>query len=134
HAIKRFRLLPTATTATPETLARVASHGIVQLPDGRWTLKFDRESLAHTEPQDLTPVLSQLRCPLLLVRGAQSELLSHVALARLLAQLPHAERAEIANRHHHVMLDNPDAFTLAVRPFLDAATTSQMSQSTVRRR
>jgi pimeloyl-ACP methyl ester carboxylesterase len=119
HAIKRFRLLPTATQADPTILAHVATHGVVQLPDGRWTLKFDRESLAHAEPLDLTAVLRQLTCPILLVRGARSEILAREALAELLAAVPHAEGAEIAGAHHHVMLDNPTEFERVVRAFLD---------------
>jgi len=119
QAIRRFRLLPTRTEATAEVLAHVAAHGIRQLPDGRWTLKFDRESLAHAEPQDLTPVLQRVTCPILLVRGAHSTLLTHAALAALLAAAPQAQASEIPNAHHHVMLDNPPAFARVVRTFLD---------------
>ena len=128
HAIKRFRLLPTATTAAPHVLAHVATHAVVQLADGRWTLKFDRESLAHAEPQDLTAVLQRLTCPILLVRGAHSELLSHAALARLLVAVPHAQGAEIADAHHHVMLDNPDDFARVVRRFLEQSTGKEDAQ------
>jgi len=119
HAIKRFRLLPTATNADPTVLADIAAHSIVELPDGRWTLKFNRDSLAHVEVQDLTEILTRLTCPILLVRGAHSALLSHAALAGLLARVPHAEGAEIAGAHHHVMLDNPTEFARVVRAFLD---------------
>ncbi|HXQ20189.1 MAG TPA: alpha/beta hydrolase, partial [Candidatus Acidoferrales bacterium] len=119
QAIRRFRLLPPHTQADAATLAHVAAHGIRQLPDGRWTLKFDRESLAHAEPQDLTPILRCLTCPVLFVRGAHSTLLPHERLAALLDAVPHAESVEIAAAHHHVMLDNPPAFERAVRAFLD---------------
>lgn len=117
-AIRRFRLLPTQTNAAQTTLAHVAAHAVRQLLDGRWTLKFDRASLSHPEPQDGLPALQQLRCPILLVRGAHSTLLPHDKFAALLAALPHAEGVEIADAHHHVMLDNPEAFEHAVRVFL----------------
>jgi pimeloyl-ACP methyl ester carboxylesterase len=119
QAIRRFRLLPTRTEATAEVLAHVAAHGIRQLPDGRWTLKFDRESLAHAEPQDLTTILQRVTCPILFVRGAQSTLLTHAALTALQAAIPHAEAVEVPNAHHHVMLDNPAGFESVVRTFLD---------------
>jgi pimeloyl-ACP methyl ester carboxylesterase len=119
QAIRRFRLLPTHTQADETTLAHIAAHGIRQLPDGRWTLKFDRESMAHAEPQDLTPILPRLTCPVLFVRGAHSTLLPHEHLAALLDAAPHAESVEIADAHHHVMLDNPPAFERVVRAFLD---------------
>ena len=119
EAIRRFRLLPKATSAEPSVLAHVAAHSFRQLPDGRWTLKFDRESLAHAEAQDLTDVLTRLTCPILLIRGEHSTLLSSRALAVLCARVPRATVVELANAHHHLMLDAPQAFNRAVRAFLD---------------
>ena len=121
HALERFRLLPTQTAAGEKTLHHVAAHGIRELPDGRWTYKFDREALAHHEPQDLTPVLKHLTCPILIVRGAHSTLLSPAALAALHTAAPSAEVVEISAAHHHVMLDNPTEFERAVRTFLERA-------------
>jgi pimeloyl-ACP methyl ester carboxylesterase len=118
-AMRRFRLLPTQTNADPALLAHVAAHAIRQLPDGRWTLRFDRVSLSDPEPQDWLSTLQQLRCPILLVRGAHSTLLPHDKFAALLAALPRAAGVEIPDAHHHVMLDNPPAFARAVRSFLD---------------
>ena len=118
-AIRRFRLLPTQTNAAAEVLAHVAAHGIRQLPDGRWTLKFDREWLAFSEPLDLTGALQRLRCPILIVRGAHSTLLPRERFAALLTKVPGARGVEIPDAHHHVMLDNPPAFAQVVRQFLD---------------
>jgi pimeloyl-ACP methyl ester carboxylesterase len=118
-AIRRFRLLPTQTNADPALLAHIATHAMQQLPDGRWTLRFDRASLSAPQPHDWLPTLQQLRCPILLVRGAHSTLLPHDRFEGLLAALPHAEGIEIPDAHHHVMLDNPPAFAAAVRAFLD---------------
>lgn len=120
QAIERFRLLPTQTAANEDTLRDIAAHSFRALPDGRWTFKFDREAMAHHTPQDLTPILQRLTCPLLLVRGAHSTLLSPAALAVLRAAAPHAVVAEIPAAHHHVMLDNPTEFDRVVRAFLDA--------------
>jgi len=118
-ALRRFRLLPTQTNADPGALRHVASHAIRQLPDGRWTLRFDRATLAVPEPQDRLATLVQLRCPILFVRGAHSTLLPQDKFSALLAALPHAEGVAIPDAHHHVMLDNPPAFAEAVRTFLD---------------
>jgi pimeloyl-ACP methyl ester carboxylesterase len=119
QAIARFRLLPTQTAAGEQTLRRIAAQSFRELPDGRWTFKFDREAMAHNEPQDLTPVLPRLTCPILVVRGVHSTLLPPGALATLRAAAPRAEIVEIAAAHHHVMLDNPLDFEHAVRTFLD---------------
>ncbi len=118
QAIRRFRLLPAPTTAAPQVLADVAAHAIRRLPDGRWTLKFDRASLSHMEPQDLTGALRRLACPVLFIRGSHSTLLPRDAFSGLLAAVPHAQGIEIADAHHHVMLDKPVEFERAVRAFL----------------
>jgi pimeloyl-ACP methyl ester carboxylesterase len=117
-AVRRFRLLPTHTTAEASTLRHIAAHGLRQLVDGRWTLKFDREAMAQNGPVDLTPHLQQLRCPILFVRGTHSTVLTQAGLATLLSLAPHAQAVEIPDAHHHVMLDNPTAFERAVRAFL----------------
>ena len=118
-AIRRFRLLPAQTNAAPEVLAHVAEHAFVTLPDGRWTLRFDRTSLAAAAADDRLPTLRHLRCPILFVRGADSTLLPHDTFAKMLAAVPHAQGVEIPDAHHHVMLDNPPAFARALRTFLD---------------
>jgi len=118
-ALRRFRLLPTQTNADPALLAHVATHAMHQVSDGRWTLRFDRATLAFPEPQDRLPALLQLDRPILFVRGAHSTLLPHDKFAALLAALPRAEGVEIPDAHHHVMLDNPPAFADVVRAFLD---------------
>ena len=124
-AMRRFRLLPTQTNADPQVLAHVAAHAIRQLPDGRWTLRFDRASLSYPEPEDRLPTLQQLCCPILLVRGAHSTLLPHDKFTALLAALPQAKGIEIPDAHHHVMLDNPAEFAHAVRTFLDTVPVPQ---------
>jgi pimeloyl-ACP methyl ester carboxylesterase len=129
RAIHRFRLLPTQTLASPAILAQVAAHALRALPDGTWTLKFDRESLAHTEPRDLTPILHRLTYPLLFVRGAHSTLLSSAGMSRLLHAAPRGRAVEIPAAHHHVMLDNPSAFAAALRDFLDACEISGTRQA-----
>ena len=118
-ALRRFGLLPASTRADAMILEHIAGHGVRQLPDGRWTLKFDRAALAHHQPHDLTPALQRVRCPILFVRGAHSTVLTPAMLATLLTAAPHAEVVEISDAHHHVMLDNPAAFALAVHDFLD---------------
>jgi pimeloyl-ACP methyl ester carboxylesterase len=119
-ALRRFRLLPTHTTADATILRRMAAYGLRRLADGRWTLKFDREAMAQNGALDLTPHLQQLRCPILFVRGTYSKLLTRAGLAALLRVAPRAQAIEIPDAHHHVMLDNPAAFERAIRSFLES--------------
>jgi len=120
EAVRRFRLLPLHTTADASVLQHIAAHGLRQLADGRWTLKFDREAMAPNGPLDVTPHLQRLRCPILIVRGTHSTVLTQAGLSTLLRAAPHAQAVEIPNAHHHVMLDNPMAFEGAVRSFLES--------------
>ncbi len=119
-AVRRFRLLPVATGASPEVLAHVARHAIRERDDGTWTLKFDRRAIANTRPCDLTPALAAVRCPLLVVRAAESELMSREVLEEMCAAVPGAQGVEIAASHHHIMLDQPLALAAALNRFLGA--------------
>ncbi len=120
-AVRRFRLLPAATCAAPHVLERMAHFGACRREDGSWTLKFDRRSLVDTRPCDLSAVLAQIRRPILVVRGALSEIVPAVALAEFRRCAAHVSLLEIAEAHHHVMLDQPVALARAVGDFLSSA-------------
>jgi pimeloyl-ACP methyl ester carboxylesterase len=98
--------------------------------DGRWTWHWDPEILtqARATIQDqtelserLTKAATQLCHPCLLVRGAESDVLTaaiaheFVALAGTATTL-----AEVPCAGHMVAGDNNDAFTAAIRAWLDA--------------
>jgi len=94
-------------------------HSMRALPDGRWTWKFDPD-IAHgaRELDALWAAVRRLRCPALLVRGAESPILDAEGTGRFLAEVPSGAVAEVAGAGHSVMGDNPDGFLAAVRPFL----------------
>ena len=69
-------------------------------------------------PEDLWPAWRGLSCPTLIVRGADSDILSPEAGQQMLAAQPHAREVEIPQAAHMVFEDNPDAFLTAVRAFL----------------
>jgi pimeloyl-ACP methyl ester carboxylesterase len=132
-AIRRFRLLPTGTTASPEVLAHMARHSIVEKADGTWSLRFDRKALSGLVERDLGEEKRQVRCPVLLVRGALSKTLSPSGLQALATELPTARSVdveEIENAYHHVMLDQPEALATALGRFLDSAEVSHPADST----
>jgi pimeloyl-ACP methyl ester carboxylesterase len=118
EAVRRFRLLPTGTAAAPEVLAHVALHALRETGDGRFTLKFDRETLRDQIARDVSPELLSLRCPILYVRGSRSVLASARAADEVRALLPNAQIAEVEDAYHHVMLDNPGGFARALSRFL----------------
>jgi pimeloyl-ACP methyl ester carboxylesterase len=60
----------------------------------------------------------RLAAPTLLVRGRQSDVLSHAGAGELLAVLPNAEFVDVSGAGHMVAGDRNDAFTEAVLGFL----------------
>ena len=102
-------------------------HNLRQLPDGRWTWKYDpvlRGPNRRTYPWgDLWPVLAKITCPTLIVRGAESPVLPHEQAARMLEVIPDSRMVAISAAGHTVMGDNPLEFEAKVKPFLvDEAT------------
>jgi pimeloyl-ACP methyl ester carboxylesterase len=118
EAVRRFRLLPIDHQTSPEVLGHMARHAVRRQEDGTWTFKFDRRAMVNTQPSDLTRDLRTLRCPLLVVRGAESRLIPASVLDNFAAAAPHAECSAIPGAHHHVMLDQPRALATVMREFL----------------
>lgn len=117
-AVQRFRLLPIDHQTSPEVLHHIACRAMRQQADGMWTFKFDRRAMVNTKPSDLTAELRTLRCPLLVIRGAESTLIPASVLNDFVDAAPHAECNAIPGAHHHVMLDQPRALATAMREFL----------------
>ena len=64
-------------------------------------------------------VSAAARCPVLAVRAVHSEIVTADGLAEFRAAVPQVELAEIADAHHHVMLDQPAALARVLGDFLD---------------
>jgi pimeloyl-ACP methyl ester carboxylesterase len=62
--------------------------------------------------------LKQIGRPVLFVRGAGSAVLSRATAFELMAQLPQSRMSSVATAGHAVMLDNPEGFSAAVRPYV----------------
>ncbi|MGH7804693.1 MAG: alpha/beta fold hydrolase [Candidatus Binatia bacterium] len=102
-----------------ENLRDRLSHSLKPMGDGRWTYKFDPGIIAgEADLEALWAKLPAIRCPVLLVRGAESPLLGREGAERFLATVRGAELAEVPGAGHSVMGDNPEGFLGAVRPFL----------------
>jgi pimeloyl-ACP methyl ester carboxylesterase len=96
-------------------------HALREQPDGRWAYKFDPNiggGGLETDFERLWEQVRQIRCPTLLVRGAQSAILSRETAARFVRELPGSTVVEVPAAGHSVMGDNPAGFISAVRPFL----------------
>jgi pimeloyl-ACP methyl ester carboxylesterase len=117
EAVKNFKVLPRETRARPEILEHIARHSFKQLPDGHWTHKLDRRTMIR-EPLTVWESLGQIRCPALIVKVADSPLLSLELAEKMVATLPRGKLAVITESYHHVMFDNPRALIAALRQFL----------------
>jgi pimeloyl-ACP methyl ester carboxylesterase len=106
---------------TAENLRERLRHALRETPEGRWTYKFDPAiggGGLETDFERLWEQVRTIRCPTLLVRGAQSAILSREAAARFGRELPGSALVEVPRAGHSVMGDNPAGFIAAVRPFL----------------
>jgi pimeloyl-ACP methyl ester carboxylesterase len=100
-----------------------------QLPNGKFTWKYDRVGLfardaAESERfrESAAVWIRTLQCPMLLVRGADSELVTADDAATMAAAAPNGAWCQVANAGHTVQGDNPMGFVEAVRGFLAGAT------------
>jgi pimeloyl-ACP methyl ester carboxylesterase len=106
---------------TRENIEERLSHALRRGADGRWTYKYDPAiggSGLQSDFELLWQSVGSIRCPTLLVRGEQSNVLAEETVNRFLAEVPGSEAAVVRAAGHSVMGDNPSGFLAAVRPFL----------------
>lgn len=107
--------------------------------DGRWKWHWDPEVLTQARTliadatqltERLTLAASRLRPPCLLVRGSDSDVLTEAVTQEFAELAASATVVEVSGAGHMVAGDNNDAFTNAIRVWLDTpfARTSQTSQ------
>ena len=107
---------------TPEEALRKQVSAIAERSaDGGCVWKADMRIVTEYERPDLWESWSRISCPVLLVRGRQSALLTHETAVRMREQLPtsHVRLAELEGGGHWFHLDFPEAFEITVRWFLE---------------
>ena len=114
-ALARFRFLPAQACALPFVADLIARRGLKQVtgPQGRpgWAWRFDPFLFRHFDLGHPLQDLAQARCPLSLVRGGRSQLVSAERLAWMAAQSPPGTEAlSLDDADHHLMVDQPLAF------------------------
>ena len=107
-----------------ENIRNRLTHNLKQLPDGRWTWKYDsalRSPNRGFQGGALTNLwddVHKIKCPTLIVRGGESDILSDESAAKMQAAIAHSQLVTVPGAGHSVMGDNPAAFVAAVRGFL----------------
>ncbi len=103
---------------------RLTEHWVRQLPDGSWQPHYDprmaiayRASLPEEGDLVLWPYYDAIRCPTLVLRGEQSDLLSRETTEAMAQRGPKAKVVEIAGVGHAPTLMHAEQIA-AVRDFL----------------
>jgi pimeloyl-ACP methyl ester carboxylesterase len=122
----------TAMAANPRAdvgeLRHRIKHALRREPDGTLTWKYARDLRemmrrgGRREPMDLWERLTHITCPTLLVRGAESDVLSPELAQRVIAALPDGRLVEVPDAGHTVPGDQPAAFVDVARRFLAGRT------------
>jgi len=92
-------------------------------PDGQVELAYSPEwevRIYETAPHDLWTHIDQLKVPLLLIYGKDSDTFRPAALAALKRRLPEAEVAGVEDAGHLVPLEKPEEAGRAINNFLEA--------------
>jgi pimeloyl-ACP methyl ester carboxylesterase len=115
------------------TLRHRVTHNLRQLPDGTLTFKYDkklrhnpRALFDHTQ-EELWAAWRALTCPVLLVRGADSDVLAADTAQRMLAESPNVSFASIPDCGHSITLDSPDGLLEVVGPWLATTQAGQLT-------
>jgi pimeloyl-ACP methyl ester carboxylesterase len=102
----------------------ITEHWVRQLPDGSWQPRYDpriaeayRTSIPEAGDLELWPIYDAIGCPTLVLRGAQSDLLSRETTAAMAQRGPKARVVELAGIGHAPTLMHADQIAL-VRDFL----------------
>jgi esterase len=117
--------------ASPHLMQRVAAYTCERHAHGRFELRYDerviaaRERMAQETRQSVYYAaweqLTALTCPVLVLRGAASSVLSMRVAQRMTDTLRHGTLRQIPVSGHSIHLDNPSAVTQAITHFLQSA-------------
>jgi pimeloyl-ACP methyl ester carboxylesterase len=120
-----FRAARAANPRPPEAeLRHRVTSNLMKTDDGRWTFRYDKalrapdRPLPRPDPEKIWALLPNIACPTLLVRGAESDVLSPETAARMLQTIPNIRMVEVQDAGHSVPLDNPAGFLAAVQTLL----------------
>jgi len=109
----------------PQILRRSLMHNLRPQPDGSWSWKYDRSRFQildqekHlSERRSLVDGLAKVTCPVLVVRGAESDVFHEEDAVRLTKSFPNGRHITIQEAGHTVQGDNPKELVAALREFL----------------
>ncbi|MBI3127389.1 MAG: alpha/beta hydrolase [Candidatus Tectomicrobia bacterium] len=117
--VAKFRMIPTAGKADPERIAYIARHSVRQLEDGTWLLKADRGFHRDRKGFDNRGSWLRVKAPAMYLAGELSDRLTPEDKEWFRRDLAHVKVEVVPGAHHHVFMDEPEAFLRALRGFLE---------------
>jgi pimeloyl-ACP methyl ester carboxylesterase len=119
-------LAATRPLVSKDILLRLAKCALRAQADMGFRLKADPaitrsrrdESDCEARESVLWTLFPRVPCPVLVVRGAGSAVLHRDVAERMINSFPDARLQSVPSAGHGVVLDNPEGFASAVRPFL----------------
>lgn len=112
----------------PSLLKRSLKHNLRRKLDGKWVRKNDtRHMSAETFPRMIADIkehwrdIGNIGCPVLVVRGAESDVFYEEDAHKLAADLPNGRTVTIEGAGHTVQGDNPRELVSALREFFSEA-------------
>jgi pimeloyl-ACP methyl ester carboxylesterase len=122
HIIRKFRLSPPGSYLTKAQLAQLALAGAEQLPNGKWAYRFDPRTRSWRRRGGglRRPNLRRITAPTLILRGAESILVTPHTAAKLSRRIRDSKFKLIDRAHHHVPLDNPQDTAAAIVEFVES--------------
>ncbi len=117
-----------------EQLRHSLTHNLRQLPNGKWTWKYDRRlthrpretddagqagvGARHTRFTEMWDTLGRIECPTLVVRGADSDVFAEETARKMVDLIPDSRFVTVPDAGHTVPQDNPIDFLAALQSFL----------------
>lgn len=126
EALARFRLVPPQDLASPELLSHVARRSVTSGNGaGGWSWKYDAKVFSDhptDRPENLLSALASLACPVGVIVGERSEVVSAADREWLKAMAREAGESSFAYRSidggHHLMFDRPLELVAAIREII----------------
>ena len=110
--------------ASEAVLRRRLRYASKELPNGKFGWQYDlaireaRRQGIGGPPPDMMPTWRTIRCPALVVRGTETDILSPEVAQQMIEAIPNGQLVEVEKAGHMVMEDNPGDFIAAVSGFL----------------
>ena len=125
EALASYRLLPGQARPNHAAVAFIAGHAVVEVEgeDGAhaWTWRHDPTFVAKLASGDEATLIGRAGCPMAVVTGEASPLLTVAATAEMLARMrPGVISVVVPEAGHHVFVDQPIATIAILRTLLAA--------------